>query len=81
MKKAEDYLKNVNSFTTREELYEIGKQMQIDAIDEAVKLCAKKAYAKFIMVPSAMSGTIYSANIIVDKQSILNCAGILKKEL
>lgn len=43
MKEPIEYLGNVNAFTTREELYNIGKQMQIDAIEESVKLCAENA--------------------------------------
>ena len=43
MKKAKDYLQNVNSFTTREELYNIGRQIQEDAIRETVKNCAENA--------------------------------------
>ena len=37
MKEPIEYLGNVNSFTTREELYNIGKQMQIDAWNEALE--------------------------------------------
>lgn len=36
MKEPIEYLGNVNSFTTREELYNIGKQMQIEAYNEAI---------------------------------------------
>ena len=37
MKEPIEYLGNVNSLTTREELYNIGKQMQIDAWNEALE--------------------------------------------
>lgn len=37
MKKAEDYLEHVTAFTTREELYNIGRQMQIDAYNQAIE--------------------------------------------
>lgn len=76
MKTAEEYLKNVTASTTREELYDIGKQIQIDAIDATVKMCAEKA--------EAIEGwnTGYSGSAAsVDKDSILNCAEILKKEI
>jgi hypothetical protein len=36
MKEPEEYLKEVNSFTTREELYNIGAQMQLEAYNEAL---------------------------------------------
>lgn len=36
MREPIEYLGNVNSFTTREELYNIGKQMQNDAYNEAI---------------------------------------------
>jgi len=36
MKEPIEYLGNVNAFTTREELYNIGKQMQIDAWNLAI---------------------------------------------
>ena len=32
MKKPIEYLGNVTSFTTREELYEIGRQIQVDSV-------------------------------------------------
>jgi len=36
MKEPIEYLKHVTSFTTRKELYEIGKQIQIDAYNKAL---------------------------------------------
>ena len=47
MKKAKDYLGNVNTFTTREELYNIGRQIQEDAIRETVKECSKNISIKW----------------------------------
>jgi len=38
-----EYLGHVNCFTTREELYNIGRQMQIDAYNEAINDAAKNA--------------------------------------
>ena len=43
MEKAEKYLKEVNSLTTREELYKIGTQMQIDAYNQALEDAAENA--------------------------------------
>ena len=37
MKDPKEYLGKINLFTTRKELYSIGKQMQIDAYNEALK--------------------------------------------
>ena len=37
MKEPIKYLEHVNSFTTREELYNIAKQIQIDAWNEALE--------------------------------------------
>lgn len=42
MKPAEEYLKNVTALTTREKLYEIGKQIQIDAYNEALEDAANE---------------------------------------
>lgn len=47
MKEPIEYLGHINSFTTREELYEIGKQMQIDAWNEAIKIALENATAFF----------------------------------
>ena len=41
MKKPIEYLGNVTAFTTREELYKIGRQIQEDAINKALELCLK----------------------------------------
>ena len=41
MKEPIEYLGHVNSLTTREELYDIGKQMQIDAYNEVIKNTAE----------------------------------------
>lgn len=89
MKKAEEYLKEVNSFTTRKRLYEIGKQMQIDAIYTAVKRCAKnakltllaqnKAFLKENHITKDIDG--YQIELFVNKNSIFDCAEELKKEL
>ena len=94
MKKAEEYLKEVNSFTTRERLYEIGKQIQIDAINDTVKRCAENVIIKSFKL-SKYSKTprwklvkdeeidlfFYDFKTEVDKQSILKAAEELKKEL
>jgi hypothetical protein len=89
MKKAEEYLKNVTAFTTREELYEIGKQIQIDAINETVELCAEKT--RLTDNGKKLNTNRYviekyntyhaETEIDVDKDSILDCAKILIDKL
>ena len=67
MERAEKYLKEVNSLTTREELYKIGTQMQIDAYNQALEDAAKSATTRwngeYIEIPIN--------TVVVDKQSIL----------
>ena len=77
MRKAEDYLKEINSLTLREDLYKIGKQMQEDAIREAVKECANSA-----CVIGGQSNILYMTPLgRVDRYSILSVADKLIKEL
>lgn len=52
---------------------ELIKQIQLDTVEETVKLCAKNAK---IMCLNAWQG-----EYIVDEQSILDCTEILKKEI
>lgn len=91
MKKAEEYLKDFITEPNFEQVEELIKQAQIDAIEEAVKMCAEKAeleqrdYRKNPIkvenygqeVCSEWEGIYYGG----DAKSILNCAEILKKEL
>ena len=76
MKKSEDYLGYVTAFTTRQELYEIGRQMQIDAIKTAVNTCAEKARLIF-------TGTLPSGDddFNIDRQHILSLSKQLIDEL
>ena len=62
--------------------YEIVKQIQIDAIDTTVKRCAEKAEIKDTKVnyTGVRAGGYYIVKEI-DKQSILQIAEQLKKEL
>lgn len=48
MKEPIEYLEKVNAFTTRKELYDIGKQIQIDAYNQAVDDCIKNAEVDII---------------------------------
>ena len=56
----------------KNELIDIIKQIQSKTIEETVKLCAKNAYAE--------EGYI-GYSWIVNEESILDCAEILKKEI
>lgn len=47
MKEPIEYLGNVNSLTTREELYRIGKQMQIDAYCEGIETVRELSKLKY----------------------------------
>lgn len=86
MKSSKEYLKNVNSLTTREDLYNIGKQIQRDAIDEAVKMCANDvilvenvAVYNSPTADDSKFGRNY--DFYIDKQSILQVADKLKQEI
>ena len=41
MKKVEEYLSKVNSLTLREDLYDIGRQIQKDAIEYTLQVAAE----------------------------------------
>jgi len=88
MKKAEDYLKKANEFyrcnirmedvyVNEEAALKAIKQAQIDAVDATVLKCSQEANVKwcgeFIEIPVN--------TVIVDKDSILQVAEQLKKEL
>jgi len=83
MKKGTEYLKNVTAFTTREELYNIGKQIQIETIEEAVKLCAEIGVT-FLWMNNRDFNIVgdvareYSEDL---KEEILKCIKILKEKL
>ena len=71
MRKPEEIIKKYNSFivaATEEEAIRVIRQIQIEAIEETVKKCAENA--------CGLHCTDY-----VDKQSILQVADKLKKEL
>lgn len=70
LKTPEEYLSKVNSLTTRKELYEIGRQMQIDAYNTAIDDAVENA--KMIEVYNAKDNGFNSAwEVTLDKQSIL----------
>ena len=71
MKKSEEYLGHVTAFTTRQELYEIGRQMQRESIDETVKACADKCIAN----------TLNDDEPVAFKSSILSVAEQLNSQL
>lgn len=99
MKKAEEYIKDIPTFTDtggygKEYVIEAIKQAQLDAIEETVKLCSETAditmkkkshYGKYRKWQKVKEDEVdlfnYEVMYSVDKQSILNCAEILKKEL
>ena len=84
MKKARDFI-SMSKLSYKSRLIQFGiieewiKQAQLEAIEETVKLCAENAEVKYTFVSTGN----YSGHdkYIVDKQSILNCADILKKKL
>ena len=89
MKKAEYYLlkfvgrRYTNTAYNAEEIdiMEAIKQAQLDAIDETVKLCAENAYCDLIHPPDEDYPDLEESEYLVVKQSILNCAEILKQRL
>ena len=90
MKSAEEYFKELR-FNTNHHLglgdvrltiaqqEELVKQIQLDAIEETVKLCVKNTKVKYKFIDKDYISD-YNRGI-VDKDSILNCAEILKREL
>lgn len=94
IKKAEDYLlefvgrsySNIAYNSEEVDIMEAIKAAQLDAIDEAVKLCADTTN----LIINSLSSTDKDFDddyqcgdtvISVNRRSILNCAEILKKEL
>lgn len=80
---------------TQESVIESIKQAQLEAIEETVKLCAEKAetisfkksqfgkYRKWQNIKEGEEVDLFSYHFMtkVNKQSILNCEEILKKEI
>lgn len=85
MKKAEQYLKeyvgrrypNTDYNSEEVDIMEAIKQAQIDAIEETCRICAEKATGSVYNIP----GPGDLKRVSINKQSILNCAEILKKQL
>ena len=84
MRKAEDYIIEKETDHLADQYYSksdiIGwiKQAQIDAIEEAVKRCAENAET---MVINDTDPYCFDGDIVIDKQTILQVADKLKKEL
>lgn len=90
MKKPEQYIEQFykNESLNSKVIYDFIKQIQVDTIDETVKLCAENVQLgyyefkedwmeePFNMVSDDL-GNIHAIN----KQSILKCAEILKQQL
>lgn len=95
MKKAEEYIDTSNwndkwFWKIEEEVIKAIKQAQIEAIEETVKLCAENAEADIVFLGDLAQEQLKSGEpflseedyeVYVLKQSILNCAEILKKEI
>ena len=80
MKEPVEYLGNVNAFTTREELYNIGKQIQNDAYNEAINTASKEVLLSIDDNCEKSNGQFYiscerdhwiDTKIEIDKNSIL----------
>lgn len=69
LQEAKEYLKEVNSLTTREELYKIGTQIQIDAYNQALEDVTESATTECTFVSTGD----YSGldKWIINKESIL----------
>lgn len=87
MKKPEEYLKDFITEPNFEQVEELIKQAQIDAIEETCRVCAENADLTYVECEWEIpEGTVsvgdreYGYNYI-DKQSILSVADKLKKEL
>lgn len=93
MRKAYEYLDEIESvkFNQSDDIFhrnsvieELIKRIQLETIEETCKVCAEKAKTKSnkILVDDIKEGeNAYIFVDTIDKQSILNCAEILKKEL
>jgi len=81
MKKPEEYLKQVNSLTLREDLYKIGKQMMKDAIEYTLQQAAENAEWGICQNDDGQEPWIHESNIFINRDSILNLKDDLFKEL
>lgn len=91
MKKAEDYLDKLyitqdgeptSVHDSTERVVDLIKQIQIDTIDETIKLCVEKAeiaYQSFFFKDGEKC--LFKADTYVNPKSIKDCAEILKSEL
>ena len=91
MKKISDYFKGVplkvkydngyNIIINREDLYNVIKQIQIDAIKAAVQACSDNADADYTITDNFDPVTGEDIEVYVIKSSILEVADKLIKEL
>lgn len=84
MKKAEEYIKGYSQYFNNNAVTRgLIKQVQIDAIDEAVNMCAEKAKLEYSYKPITSTTTKQPdiLNAWINKQSILNVANKLKSKL
>lgn len=91
MKKAYEYLDEIESveFNQSDDIFhrnlvveELIKRIQLETIEETCRICAEKAKAEVKYEYSGNTGSEYcDTYAIVNKDSILNCLEILKKEL
>ena len=89
VKTAKEYLKDLfeepidlEKGGIEDNFLQIITQVQLDAIEATVKLCAEKAKAEVKTVWEGNTGSEYcDTYAVINKDSILNCLEILKKEL
>lgn len=93
MKKAHEYLDKIESveFNQSDDIFhrnlvveELIKRIQLETIEETCKVCSENAKTKVtkILADDIKEGeNAYIFVDTIDKESILNCAEILKKEL
>ena len=84
MRKPKEIVKKYKSFivaATEEEAIRVIRQIQIEAIEETVKMCAENAYITDGDSVLEHFYSDYGARIYVNTKSILQVAEQLKKEL
>ena len=90
MKKPEEYLNQVNSFTLREDLYKIGKQMMKDTIEYTLQQAVENAevdvnFMGWLAEESIKSGEPFiegeDYEVYIINSSILNIKDKLLKEV
>lgn len=80
MRRAEDIIigcEHDGSYIPVNEVLRLIKLAQLETIEETCRICAEKATGSVYNIP----GPGDLKRVSINKQSILNCAEILKKEL